>query len=245
MSYPTVPPAARRMRPGFGLIGPRRDRHVLPADQLPVLALPVGDDGIVIGVGDAEGTPAVLGLFRPNPLNVVLVGGMWLAQVIALRAAATGARVAVETARPQAWASMAQTAGGGQPCVTVHDVRRVAPQGPSVANPVLVVRDCGIQPPRSRLAASPWQSVITLLPYLGPTAPRLLAASGLAGIQQVSPEEARVVGRMMRLPREDVRALSSLPDNVALWCTRRHRQFVMTQPTDAETGLLGVARRVD
>lgn len=42
-----------RPRFGFGLVGPRRDRHSVPLDQLDALALPVGDDGVVIGV-DAE-----------------------------------------------------------------------------------------------------------------------------------------------------------------------------------------------
>lgn len=40
-------------------------------------------------------------------------------------------------------------------------------------------------------------------------------------------------------------ALSTLADGVTLWCTERDRQFVMTQATDAETGLLGGARRMD
>ncbi|MGW9040450.1 hypothetical protein ACWGQ4_36500, partial [Streptomyces sp. NPDC055721] len=39
-----------RPRFGFGLVGPRRDRHSVPLDQLDALALPVGDDGVVIGV---------------------------------------------------------------------------------------------------------------------------------------------------------------------------------------------------
>ena len=40
-------------------------------------------------------------------------------------------------------------------------------------------------------------------------------------------------------------SLPSLSDNVALWCTQKNRQYVMTQPTDAETGLLGAPRRMD
>lgn len=238
------PPEPRRARRGFGLIGPRRDRHVLPSDRSSALSLPVGDDGVVIGI-DTLNQPAVLGLFRPAQFDVVLVGGMWTAQVLALRAAATGARVAVETGRGQAWQPMAQAAGGGMQCVTVHAVGQVAPQGPSVSSPVLVVRDCGARPPRGRLAAGPWQSVLTLLPYLGPTARRLLGNAGLVGVQRVSPQEAEVIGEVMGLAQEDVAALSSLGDNVTLWCTRRHRALVMTPPTDAETGLLGSPRRVD
>ncbi|MFD3548960.1 hypothetical protein ACFWUW_25690 [Streptomyces sp. NPDC058655] len=232
------------MRGGFGLVGPRRERHVLPAADLDALAVPVGDDGVVIGV-DAEGRPAVLGVNRPTPYEVTLIGGLWTAQVLALRAAATGARVAVETGRGQVWQGLAQEAGGGQQCVTLHEVGRVPPQGASAGSPVLVVRDCGMRPPRGRVVAGPWQSVLTLLPYLSPTAPRLLQQAALAGVQRVSPDEAEHIGRLMNLPRSAVDSLPTLGDGVTLWCTPRDRRFVMTQGTDAETGLLGPARRID
>ncbi|MET9624255.1 MULTISPECIES: hypothetical protein [unclassified Streptomyces] len=233
-----------RPRFGFGLVGPRRDRHAVPLDQLGALTLPVGDDGLVIGV-DAESRPAVLGINRPTPYEVTLIGGLWTAQVIALRAAATGARIAVETGRTQAWTALAQAAGGGQPCITLHDVGRVPPQGASAGSPVVVVRDCGMRPPRGRVVSGPWQSVVTLLPYLSPVAPRLLEKSSLVGVQRVSPDEATQIGRIMGLPRGESEALSTLADGVTLWCTPSDRQFVMTQATDAETGLLGSARRMD
>ncbi|MBT2443633.1 hypothetical protein J7E93_26760 [Streptomyces sp. ISL-36] len=233
-----------RPRFGFGLVGPRRERHSVPLEQLGALSLPVGDDGMVIGV-DAEGRPAVLGINRPTPYDVTLIGGLWTAQVMALRAAATGARVAVETGRAQAWTALAQAAGGGQPCITLHDVGRVPPQGASAGSPVVVVRDCGMRPPRGRVVSGPWQSVVTLLPYLSPVAPRLLEKSSLVGVQRVSPDEAAQIGRIMGLPRAESEALSTLADGVTLWCTPGDRQFVMTQATDAETGLLGSARRMD
>lgn len=234
----------RRPRLGFGLIGPRRERHSLSVDQLEALAVPVGDDGVVIGV-DASNRPAVLGVNRPTAYDITLIGGVWTAQVLALRAAATGARIAVETGRAAAWTALAQAAGGGQPCITLHDVGRVPPQGASAGSPVVVVRDCGMRPPRGRVVSAPWQSVLTLLPYLSPAAPRLLEKSGLVGIQRVSPDEAARIGRIMSLPQDETEALSTLADGVTLWCTTGDRQFVMTRATDAETGLLGSARRMD
>jgi hypothetical protein len=227
-----------------GLRGPRRVHHALPADHLGALTLPVGDDGVVVGT-DAEGRPQVLGLHHPVPYDVVLIGGLWTAQVLALRTAGTGARVVVETGRMQAWTALAQAAGGGLECVTLHDVGRVPPMGATVGSPVLVVRDCGRRPPRGRVAAAPWQSVMTLLPYLSPSAPRLLRGAALVGVQRVSPEEAQQIGRIMALPRADVEALSSLGDGVTLWCTPQDRHYALTQPTDAESGLLGAARRLD
>lgn len=234
----------RRLRGGLGLIGPRHGRHTLSAEQVDALALPIGDDGVVIGVG-AEGQPAVLGINRPTPYDVLLIGGLWTAQVLALRAAATGARVAVETGRPRSWAQMVHAMGGGQNGLAVYEVGRVPPQGASAGTPVLVVRDCGMRPPRGRVVSGPWQSVLTLLPYLSPVAPRLIRQARLVGVQRISPDEAAVLNRTMALPQADVESLPTLGDGVTLWCTDRDRQYVVTQPTDAEIGLLGTPRRID
>lgn len=241
---PAEQPRARRVRPGFGLLGPRREKHVLTVEDLGALAFPVGDDGVVIGI-DQHQQSAVIGLFRPTPYEVVLVGGMWTAQMIALRAAATGARVAIETGRPQAWAPLAQTAGGGIACVTIHQVGRLGAQGASVASPVLVVRDLGARPSRSRLSAAPWQTTLTLLPYLGPNATRVLNSADLVGVQRISPQEAEVVGRILSFDDQDVNTLSTLGDNYTLWATRMRRQYVMANPGEAERQIMGDPRRID
>ncbi|MFE1327925.1 hypothetical protein [Streptomyces sp. NPDC058741] len=233
-----------RLRTGFGLLGPRHPRHTLPVDQFDALSLPVGDDGVVVGT-TAEGQLAVLGVNRPTPYDVLLIGGLWTAQVLALRTAATGARVAVETGRAQQWSQIVQAVGGGQSGMTVHDVGRVPPLGASAGSPVLVIRDCGMRPPRGRVVSAPWQSVLTLLPYLSPVAPRLMRQARLIGVQRVSPDEAAEIGRVIGMPRAEYEPLPTLADGVTLWCTDGDRQYVMTQPTDAEIGLLGVARRMD
>ncbi|WP_329123713.1 hypothetical protein [Streptomyces sp. NBC_01465] len=241
-------PASQQQRrifaPGFGLRGPRRNRHVVSPDEVNAISLPIGDDGVVIGT-DTENMPAVLGLARPTRFDVVLVGGLWMSQVLALRAAATGARVAVETGRPQAWAQLAQVAGGGQQCVTVYPVGQVPPQGPSVSSPVVLIRDCGVRPPRGRVSSLPWQAVVTVLPFIGEYGPRWLSQAQLVGIQRISPQETVLVRETLGIPASDLEVLPTLSDNVALWSTRKHRKYVMTTPTDAETGLLGTARRLD
>ncbi|WP_338673270.1 hypothetical protein V1460_09320 [Streptomyces sp. SCSIO 30461] len=234
----------RVFSPGFGLRGPRRNHHVVTVDELAAISMPIGDDGVIIGT-DSESQPAVLGLSRPTAFEVVLVGGLWLAQVLVLRAAATGARVGVETGRPQAWQQLAQAAGGGQQCVTVYPVGRVPAQGPSVSSPVVLIRDCGIRPPRGRMTSVPWQSVVTVLPFASEHAPRWLAQAHLVGIQRISPYETEVVRDTLGIPEEHLGYLPTLHDSAALWCTRKHHKFVMTEPTEAESGLLGAPRRMD
>ena len=221
-----------------------RAPHLLTREQLAAVALPVGDDGVVIGE-DGQGTPAVLGLFRPTAYEVVLVGGVWTAQLIALRATATGARVVVETGRGQIWTPVARAAGGGQPCLTVHPVGGVGPQGASVTAPVLVVRDCGSRPARSRLSPGPWQATLTLLPFLETESEQLLAAADLVGVQRLSPQEAAPAGRVLRLPGSAVSALPQLGDGVTLWSDGRNRALVRSGPTPTEVQILGRARRVD
>ncbi|MGW4895760.1 hypothetical protein ACWEQL_26395 [Kitasatospora sp. NPDC004240] len=248
-TFPSTPPQAgdrprARILPGFGLRGPRREKHVLTTEDLGAMSFPVGDDGVVIGMDPGQ-QPAVLGLFRPSAYDIVLVGGVWTAQVIALRAAATGARIAVETARAHLWGPMAQAAGGGQPCVTVHQVGRLGPQGASVTSPVLVVRDLGARPPRSRLSAAPWQTTLTVLPYLGPNAARVLNAADLVGVQRVMPQEAELIGRVLSLGDQDVASLPSLGDDITLWATRMRRQYVRAVPGAAEQQVLGGPRRTD
>jgi hypothetical protein len=227
-----------------GLRGPHHAGHTIALDHLGALSLPVGDDGVVIG-DDAEGRPQLVGFHRSTPYDVLLIGGLWTAQVLALRAAGTGARVAVETGRAQAWTLLAQAAGAGLDCITLHEVGRVPPMGATVGSPVVVIRDCGMRPPRGRVVSSPWQSVMTLLPYMSPVAPRLMRGSTLVGVQRVSPQEAEQVSRILGLSRAESDALPTLADGVTLWCAGRERHWVMTSGTDAETGLLGVARRMD
>lgn len=72
-----------------------------------------------------------------------------------------------------------------------------------------------------------------------------MRSSALVGIQRVSPGEAEQIGRILGLARAEYEALPTLADGVTLWVAGREHHWVMTNPTDAETGLLGTARRMD
>ena len=108
-----------------------------------------------------------------------------------------------------------------------------------------MVRDLGARPPRSRLSAAPWQTTLTLLPYLGPNASRVLNAADLVGVQRISPQEAELTGRVLSLPPEDVAALPTLGDDLTLWATRMRRQYVRAVAGQAEQQVLGGPRRMD
>jgi len=224
--------------------GPQLEKHILEPEEFAALALPVGDDGVVIGT-DQGSRPAVLGLFKPKALDVALIGGSYLAQLLALRATATGARVVVETARPQLWAPLAQNAGGGQQVIAVVPVRRVGNLGATASSPVLLLRDAGARPPRSSAPKTPWMTTLTLVPFLDPSYAGHLITSDYVAIQQISPQEAEVAARLFRLSPQDVSALPTLLPELALWTARHGRQYVFSAPTRDESGLLGAPRRMD
>ena len=159
--------------------------------------------------------------------------------MLALRAAATGARVTVETGRPGHWAQVVQAVGGGQAGMTVHDVGRVPPQGASAMGPVLVVRDCGMRPPRGRVDLGAMAVGAHPAAVSQPGRSPADAAGAAHGRPTVSPDEAAELGRVMALSPTDVESLPMLPDGMTLWYADRDHQYVMTQPTDAESGTAG------
>ncbi|MBR7839602.1 hypothetical protein KDL01_40495 [Actinospica durhamensis] len=224
--------------------GPKLEKHILEPDEFNAVALPVGDDGVVIGTDQAS-RPAVISLFKPRAMDAALIGGAYMAQLIALRATATGARVVVETARPQLWAPLAQNAGGGQQVIAVVPVRRVGNLGATAASPVLLLRDCGARPPRSAAPKTSWMTTLTLLPFLDPSFAGHLISSDYVALQQISPQEAELAARLFRLSPQDVAALPTLMPELALWAAKHGRQYVYTAPTHDESALLGAPRRMD
>ncbi|HEY6424837.1 MAG TPA: hypothetical protein VIY28_16675, partial [Pseudonocardiaceae bacterium] len=74
---------------------------------------PSGDrGGMVLGSG-ANDEPLSMSVLRPEPTRLVLVGGLYLARQVALRAMATGAWVVVATGRPGTWQQLTLAAGAG------------------------------------------------------------------------------------------------------------------------------------
>ncbi len=170
---------------------------------------------------------------RPTAYDIVLIGGLWTAQVLALRAAATGARVAVETGRAQQWSQL--DAGGRRR--TVGDDR--ARRGPGAAAGRVGGRS-GARHPGLRHAAAARPGRLGALAVRADAAavsePGRAAADArqarLVGVQRVSPDEASEIGRVIGLPRGEYESLPTLADGVTLWCTDRDRRYVMTQGDD-------------
>ena len=211
---------------------------------------PSGDrGGMVLGCGP-HNEPLSVSVLRPQPTRLVLVGGLYLARQVALRAMATGAWVIVVTGRPDAWHVLAQAAGEGPdgrpaPLVQVRALAPVELPRASEDAPLLVVHDGGAVPQELFPPRSPWHTTLYVLPYLHPQAGGTAVNADLVLLQRLPTAQAQLAAEMWQLPAPMVTQLSALPDEgvVALgpnlWLPLR----LVTTPAERE--ILGPVRRGD
>ena len=137
-----------------------------PPDALDGLELPVGSAGLMLG-SNRHGAPVVARLFRPEQTRALLIGGVRCAQLVALRAMAVGARVVVQTARPQAWEPFVRGAAvPGESIAVVPPGARADRTGLRL-HPLLVVVDVGPVGADTRPGTAgrpPWWSVTSSRP---------------------------------------------------------------------------------
>ena len=205
--------------------------------------------GMILGCGPRD-EPLSVSVLRPLPTRLVLVGGLYLAHQVALRAMATGAWVVVATGRPAAWQQLVRAAGEGPddrpaPLMQVRQLAPVELPRASEDAPLLVVHDGGAVPQELFPPRSPWQSTLYVLPYLHPQAEDTAINADLVLLQRLPIGQAQLAARMWRLPAPMAQQLAALTDDgvVALgpnlWLPLR----LVTTP--AERAILGPVRRGD
>lgn len=211
---------------------------------------PSGDrGGIVLGSG-LQGEPLTISALRAVPTRIVLVGGMYLARQVALRAMAVGAWVVVATGRPAAWQVLPNAAGrqaNGQPSPLVQ-IRRLSPvelPRPSEDAPLLVVHDGGPTPQDLFPPRSPWQTTVYVLPYLHPQAGALANAADLVLMQRLPAGQAELAARIWRLPAQMMRQLTTLKDDQVVALGRNLWRPLRLVTTGKEQQILGPVRRGD
>ena len=189
-------------------------------DVTDITGLATTTGGVLVGVDPAH-RAVTLGLFRRKGLSATVIGGLHLAQILALHCAAVGARVIVETARQDEWDPMLLHSGLDPARLAVQPAGRPAGNAgwpkPSAATPLLVLRDCGARPPYAAVPRGPWTAVVTVLPFLDPRSAGYLKDADLIGLQRMPREEAAMARRILALPDRDTAALPDLPDQMALW----------------------------
>jgi hypothetical protein len=218
-------------------------------DLLDALSPLADRGGMVLGSGPCD-EPLIVSVLRPQPTRLVLVGGLYLARQVALRAMVTGAWVVVATGRPAAWQVLTRAAGegpDGRPAPLVQ-VRRLAPvELPRASEdaPLLVVHDGGAVPQELFAPRSPWQTTLYVLPYLHPQVEGSANNADLVVLQRLPMAQSQLAAQIWRLNPLMTDQLAALPDDGVialgpdLWLPLR----LVTTPAERE--ILGPVRRGD
>ncbi|MEU3273645.1 hypothetical protein ABZ639_22635 [Saccharomonospora sp. NPDC006951] len=211
---------------------------------------PSGDrGGVVLGSG-LQGEPLTISALRSTPTRIVVLGGLYLARQVAMRAMAVGAWVVVATGRPTAWHVLSKAASGqstGKPSLLVQ-VRRLSPvELPRASEdaPLLVVHDGGPTPQDLFPPRSPWQTTLYVLPYLHPQADAIANAADLVLMQRLPAGQAELAARIWRLPPQMMRQLMTLKDDQIVALGRNLWRPLRLVTTTKEQQILGPIRRGD
>jgi len=218
-------------------------------DLLDAISLSGDHGGMVLGCGSSN-EPLSVSVLRPQPTRLVLVGGLYLARQVALRAMATGAWVVIATGRPVAWELLIPAAGqepDGHPAPLVQVVALAPAELPRASEdaPLLVVHDGGATPVELLPPRTPWQTTMYVLPYLHPQAGALAMNADLVLIQRLQAAQAQLAGRIWRLNPAQVTELSQLRDDHVLALGRDLWVPIRLVTNEGEKQILGPVRRGD
>jgi type VII secretion protein EccE len=227
-------PLALTAHPGLpGTIAPEAPS----AEMLDDLELPVGNSGLMIG-RNRQGDPVIACLFRPEQTRAVLIGGVRCAQLLALRAMAIGARVVVQTARPQAWEPFIRGAAVPGESISVLPPGRAVEIPPgSALHPLLVVVDIGPVGADNRPGAG-WQATLVVRDDFGRADADAASRADLMLVQPLRPEEAALVGATLGLG-ETADWLTQIRADMVGIINRRAVRWAALSQTSIEAQLIG------
>lgn len=191
-----------------------------------------------IRIGMRRDRPMALRLFRPQGTRVAVLASAVPAQLLAMRAAAVGATVRVQSPRPQAWGpvlrhgatvSIAPPGAGLPPPGTLHA-------------PVLVVDDRPTEV-GGLGDAGPWQCHLDIRALMSPADLGAVAHADVLVVGQVSAAIADALAATMGLSMSLIGQLAALgPGSVAL-VARGTITYVNLDPSQAEAQLLAQSAR--
>jgi ESX secretion system protein EccE len=221
--------------PGLPLDG------VQPAEKADGLTLPVGTSGLMLG-RNRHGNPVVIRLFRPEQTRALLVGGVRCAQLVALRAMALGARVVVQTARPQAWEPFVRGAAvPGESIAVVPPGRAIEIAPGSALHPLLTVVDVGPVGADSRPGEG-WQATLVVRDDFSAADVDVASRADLLILQPLRGDEATLLAGALGLGEVGQWLTRIRPDMVGVVNRRAIRWAALAQ-TPIESQLIGPATR--
>ena len=209
----------------------------LPPAVMDGLDLSFGAAGMMVGRNRA-GEPVVARMFRPEQTRALLVGGVRCAQLISLRAMALGARVVVQTARPQAWEPFVRGAAvPGEAIAVVPPGRAVEIPPGSPLHPLLVVVDVGPVGADPRPGAG-WQATLVVRDDFSAADIDVASRADLLIVQPLRADEANLMGTAIGLGETAQWLTRIRPDMVGLINRRAVRWAALAQ-TPIEAQLIG------
>jgi hypothetical protein len=215
--------------------------HVGAAEQLAWLRFGADPAGLVLG-RDVQQTTVPVRIFREEPVRLALIGGVWLASLVAFRALAVGARVVVCTAAADRWQPLVRAVQSSDRLAVL-----VGEQPVNVAaawsSPVLLIDDFGPAGPTQRSNLAPWQTRLTVLPWLTPAGAPVAGSATLVLAQRLTPDEAAAAADLLWLSDETTGLLQALQDDMVALIGGGADRYVWVTPTAVETHFFGAPHR--
>ncbi|HCT80333.1 MAG TPA: type VII secretion protein EccE [Micromonosporaceae bacterium] len=216
-------------------LGPQRRAAAVAA-----LTTPYGGSGLMIGVNRHQ-EPVAFRIFRPEATRIVLIGGVPIAQTLAVRAMALGAHVLVQTTRPGAWEAFSRGLGSGAALTVMAPGPVTVPPGQPL-HPLLTIVDAG-PVAADRSPGSPWHSTLVLRDDLSPVDVDVLGRADLALLQPLHPAEAAVAVSVLGLSRDQESWLSRAQPGMVGVVHRRSVRWAALSQTQYEQQLIGGLNR--
>lgn len=194
--------------------------------------------GLLLGT-DRAGAPVMLRLFRPTPTRIVLVDRGWVERILIFRALGLGARVVIQTPAPQQWDGFSTQATGDPQRLLALPPGHPTAATASVHQPMLVVTE---GPPAQSAPIGPWQTQVTVAPWLGEHLAQAVFEADLVVLRRLSEQELAVAASMLRIDEWDTQALRTTPDDGVVLYRPDQRQYVRVVPTALERQAFGTPR---
>jgi type VII secretion protein EccE len=208
------------------------------------MTVPIGGAGLMLG-RDRHGEPVTVRLFRAEPTRAALIGGLRCAQLLVFRALAVGARVTVQSGRPDAWAPFLRGVSGPTVSAALVPLGR-ALETPSAtsARPALLVVDVGPVgatgvPPM----ASVWSTTLLVRDELAVTDVDVLARCDVTLLQPLTPDEAALAATALSLGEAADWLTRIRSDMIGVVVGRRSVRWALLSSTPVEAQMLGPITR--
>src|SRR5262249_36771664 len=145
----------------------------------------VSHGGLVIGL-EGQQQPVTVQLFRNRPGYLGVFAAAYVGKLLAFRALAMAAQVAVMTPRPAVWQPLAGTAPPGG--VVPAPAGAAPPPAGTPIGPSLVLDDAGMGEAQLRSDLGAWQTQLVLRPFATPQLASQLRSFDLVVLQRTQPE---------------------------------------------------------